>query len=495
MYDDRPIRNKQGKITKAGAFMSSKPECGDVARVQPNRRWFGNTRTIAQKDLEQFREEMTQRMTDSYNVVLHQKQLPMALVSTSTKPGKMNLLSIEKFEDTFGRRATRKKPKLAASSLEALLQKAEVDGEGYKEEKDSDVMRDTANDVKEEKRRDIFEKGQSKRIWGELYKVIDSSDVLIQVLDARDPLGTRSKQVEAYIKKNCPHKHIILVLNKCDLVPTWLTSKWVRLLSEEYPTLAFHASVTNSFGKGALIQLLRQYGVLHKEKQQISVGFVGYPNVGKSSVINTLKKKKVCKVAPIPGETKVWQYITLFKRIYLIDCPGVVPAAKSERDTDTEILLKGVVRVENLDDPVPHVEEVLNRVESKYISQIYGVEKWSDYLDFLGQVAKNRGRLLKGGEPDLFNTAKGVLHDWQRGRLPWFVPPPESQEESEVNTVEESANDHQFFMETFVTNKKQNEDEDEELLEEDLVEEDLGSDDDEEFIEFEDSDVNLSEDE
>lgn len=77
------------------------------------------------------------------------------------------------------------------------------------------------------------------------------------------------------------------------------------ILSQEYPTLAFHASVTNSFGKGSLIQLLRQFAKLHADKQQICVGFIGYPNVGKSSVINTLRAKKVCKVAPVPGETKV----------------------------------------------------------------------------------------------------------------------------------------------------------------------------------------------
>jgi nuclear GTP-binding protein len=71
------------------------------------------------------------------------------------------------------------------------------------------------------------------------------------------------------------------------------------------PTIAFHASINNSFGKGSLIQLLRQFSVLHSDKKQISVGLIGYPNVGKSSIINTLKKKKVCTVAPIPGETKV----------------------------------------------------------------------------------------------------------------------------------------------------------------------------------------------
>jgi len=135
--------------------------------------------------------------------------------------------------------------------------------------------------------------GQSKRIWEELYKVLDSSDIIICILDSRDPMGTRSYHLENHIKKNCPHKHIVLLLNKCDLIPTWLTSRWVKYLSNEYPTIAYYASVNKAFGKGPLINLLRQFDKFHKDKQTISVGFVGYPNVGKSSVINSLKKKKV----------------------------------------------------------------------------------------------------------------------------------------------------------------------------------------------------------
>jgi tRNA U34 5-carboxymethylaminomethyl modifying GTPase MnmE/TrmE len=82
-------------------------------------------------------------------------------------------------------------------------------------------------------------------------------------------------------------------------------ARWAKHLSKSYPTLAFHASINNSFGKGSLIQLLRQFAQLHSDKKQISVGFIGYPNTGKSSIINTLRNKKVCNVAPIPGETKV----------------------------------------------------------------------------------------------------------------------------------------------------------------------------------------------
>ena len=123
-----------------------------------------------------------------------------------------------------------------------------------------------------------------------------------------------------------------------------------------------------------------------------SVGFIGYPNVGKSSIINTLKKKKVCKTAPIPGETKVWQYVTLMKKIYLIDCPGVVYPTG---DTETEIVLKSVVRVENLKQPSEHIEEVLNRVKVEYIQKTYNILEWTDVDDFLEKFCKRSGRLLK----------------------------------------------------------------------------------------------------
>jgi nuclear GTP-binding protein len=240
----------------------------------------------------------------------------------------------------LAKKAQRKRPTLTVGDLETYLETAEASGETYNKEKDKDLVEETNDDIREAARQPVFNKGQSRRIWNELYKVIDSSDVVVQVLDARDPLGTRSKRIETYMVKEKQHKHLIFLLNKCDLVPTWVTARWIQVLSAEFPTLAFHASLTNSFGKGALIQLLRQFAKLHKDKKQISVGFIGYPNVGKSSIINTLRSKKVCSVAPIAGETKVWQYITLMRRIYLIDCPGVVYPSD---DSDTDVILKGVV--------------------------------------------------------------------------------------------------------------------------------------------------------
>jgi nuclear GTP-binding protein len=148
-------------------------------------------------------------------------------------------------------------------------------------------------------RQKVLDKGQSKRIWAELYKVVDSSDIIIQVLDARDPDGTRCRFLEKHIKHNHKHKHMLFLLNKVDLVPSWNAKRWLHTLSKEYPVLAFHASLTKPFGKGALLSLLRQLARLRSDKKAISVGFVGYPNVGKSSVINTLRTKKVRLLAAV----------------------------------------------------------------------------------------------------------------------------------------------------------------------------------------------------
>jgi nuclear GTP-binding protein len=205
-------------------------------------------------------------------------------------------------------------------------------------------------------------------------------------------------------------------------VTNHLQASWVRYLSKDYPTLAFHASITNSFGKGSLIQLLRQFSSLHSDRKQISVGFIGYPNTGKSSIINTLRKKKVCTVAPIPGETKIWQYITLMKRIYLIDCPGVVPP--SNTDTPQDILLRGVVRVENVENPEQYIPAVLGKTKPQHIERTYQIKGYKDHIEFLELLARKGGRLLHGGEPDVDGVAKMVLNDFLRGKIPWFTPPP-----------------------------------------------------------------------
>lgn len=442
MYNSgKAQRDKKGKII--GGFLRSinktaNQDMAKAARIQPDRRWFGNTRVLSQTELDKFRDAMTTATSNPYSVVLRSKTLPMSLLQDTKKAASMNLLTTESFQDTFGPNKKRKRPKIQITSLEHLSENVIKRSDEYTARgKDSNIVEDENSTVRDEVKDKIFSKGQSRRIWEELYKVLDSSDVIIQVIDARDPMGTRSRHVENYLKGNCKNKHMILIINKCDLVPTWCIKKWIKILSKDFPTLAFHANINNSFGKGNLIQLLRQYAMLHSDKQQISVGFIGYPNVGKSSIINTLRKEKVCKVAPIPGETKVWQYITLMKNIYLIDCPGIVYPDDHE-NTESDIVLKGIVRAERLESPEDYIDDVLNRINREYIFNTYGIAAYKDGTDFLTQYAIKCGKLLKGGDPDLRQAAIMVINDWQRGKIPYYTPPPKTEEE--IKEEEEKRN-------------------------------------------------------
>ncbi|XP_014209198.1 nucleolar GTP-binding protein 2 [Copidosoma floridanum] len=420
-------RNSKAKRNKSGEILTPAPfqgwhKSGTMARVEPSPRWFGNSRVISQNALQKFQKELGAVKKDPYQVIMKPSTLPVTLLQEKAQNERVHILEIENYDKVFGPKKQRKRPNITVSSYDELTQKAEEHMEVYDKEKDTkdhDMIRPDEG-IRDAQRDWVMGAGLSKRIWNELYKVIDSSDVVLQVLDARDPMGTRSPPVEKYLKNEKAHKHLIFVLNKVDLVPTWVTQRWVAILSSEYPTVAFHASLTHPFGKGSLINLLRQFAKLHENSKQISVGLIGYPNTGKSSIINTLRSKKVCKVAPVAGETKVWQYVTLMRRIYLIDCPGVVyPSA----ETDTEKVLKGVVRIERINAPEDYIEPVLGRVKPEYISKTYKIEQWNDHVDFLEKLAKRTGKLLKKGEPDISQVARMVLNDWQRGKLPFFVVP------------------------------------------------------------------------
>lgn len=225
----RAKRNARGEIIQAAALQSTD---APIARVDPNRKWFGNTRVIGQDALSHFREAMGDKKHNSYQVLLRRNKLPMSLLDEKdlTESPTANITETESYSLTFGPKQQRKKPRtMAVSNLEELAQVTQTDEKDYQEKQELNATLGLMGgsfldkeDFSQEAKEAIFNKGQSKRIWNELYKVIDSSDVVIHVLDARDPLGTRCESVEKYIKQECAHKHLIYVLNKCDLVPTWV---------------------------------------------------------------------------------------------------------------------------------------------------------------------------------------------------------------------------------------------------------------------------------
>lgn len=130
--------------------------------------------------MQKFQEELGQAIKDPYQVVMRQTKLPITLLKESSKFARVHLLETESFENTFGPKKQRKRPSLAVGDLDSYVSTAQTSSEGYEIEKDGALVRDRP-DSYDQSREWIMKAGLSKRIWGELYKVIDSSDVIIQV--------------------------------------------------------------------------------------------------------------------------------------------------------------------------------------------------------------------------------------------------------------------------------------------------------------------------
>ncbi|KAF8710602.1 Ferrous iron transport protein B, partial [Rhizoctonia solani] len=273
-----------------------------------------------------------------------------------------------------------------------------------------------------------------KAYMREFHKVVEMSDVIIQVLDARDPMGCRSPSVEDEVRRS--EKRLVGVLNKIDLVPKENVEAWLKYLRHDFPVLPFksstqlqrsnlsHSSYSASSSSGAqpLMQLLKSYASNAPPGTSIRIGVVGLPNVGKSSLINSLKRARACSVASTPGHTKVLQEVALDRGLKLLDSPGVV--WDDVQPDPTQRTLRNVLRVEAVNDPVSAVEAIISRVSWDSLQQLYTIPAFQNVTEFLAMVAMSRGRLTKGGAADLEAAGISILHDWNTGKIPYHSTPP-----------------------------------------------------------------------
>ncbi len=237
--------------------------------------------------------------------------------------------------------------------------------------------------------------------WRHVNQVIQKSDLIIEVLDARMVEQTRNKEIEAKITRS--GKKLLYVLNKCDLMgkPEMKTAA-----DKLYPSIFI--SSTNKLGTTVLKKKIME---LAKGKK-VTVGIVGYPNVGKSSLINALSGRHAARTSASSGFTRGIQKVVVGPKIILLDTPGVFP--DKEKD-ELKHGATGAIDFAKLKDP----EAVaLNLIEENKepIGGFYGVEE-GEAEEMLEAIGRIKHKLSAGNVVNLDTASRMVLKDWQRGKI------------------------------------------------------------------------------
>ena len=153
-------------------------------------------------------------------------------------------------------------------------------------------------------------------------------------------------------------------------------------------------NTNKAVGGENLLNLLKNYCRIEDSKRSIVVGVVGYPNVGKSSIINSLRRGKVAGVSSTPGYTKNLQEVVLDRNIKLIDSPGVVLA--SDQDKEYNMILHNAIRIEDIKDPIEVVTVILHKVPKDSMIELYKLESsWESTEQFLWIIGDKMGKYKK----------------------------------------------------------------------------------------------------
>ncbi len=262
---------------------------------------------------------------------------------------------------------------------------------------------------------------KTPQAWIEILSAIEKqATIILEILDARDPEGTRPHDIEEHIKQRCPGKKLFLILNKADLVPEEVVHAWVKF----YQDLGFTCFYASTLRKDWITFLMSQI-VRYTDRDVVNkILVVGYPNTGKSSIITALlEKKKHARISSEAGFTRGLQLLKIegWHNMYLLDTPGVVPI--DEEDAELSLALKAAIKVSKIDDPQTVFEEIYRRATPEKLKELYEVD-FSTSDEFVQALGRKRGQLKKGNEVNESKVWMIVIRDWQRNFIPFYTVPP-----------------------------------------------------------------------
>ncbi|MCS3901940.1 GTPase [Methanococcus voltae] len=311
-----------------------------------------------------------------------------------------------------------------------------------------------------EKKKSTFRISTKLKVKG----IISECDVILLVIDARDPETTRNYDLESTIIHK--GKKLIYVLNKADLVPKEILEMWKKKFMAENPNSSVvFVSATQKLGTKILRDEIKLYiysNVKNKSKNDNkndnkednkdnnkndkndninkkihnsnsknssskvvgTVGIVGYPNVGKSSIINSLTGKKSARSGLVAGLTVGEQWIKLTKDIKLLDTPGII-----EPNDDDELIISGALRFEkskNITSPAIKILQRLQKFDNTILNEYYKIDELKDIPaekideEIIELIGKKLNYLSKGGITDINRASRSIIVDFQSGKLNYY---------------------------------------------------------------------------
>lgn len=245
--------------------------------------------------------------------------------------------------------------------------------------------------------------------WDHLKRALRQTDIIAEVLDGRLPELSRNSTIEELARVY--NKPLLFVVNKCDLISRETAERIKRTLGE-------HMCLFVSGKKNLGMRMLKEKVIVlgrYTGRENVRVSFVGYPNVGKSSISNALAKRAKAKVSSHAGTTRGVQWVKAGS-IRILDSPGIIPI---DFDDEPRLALLGAKDPEKLNQPEQAAIVLLGFLREHYsfVLARYGLSAEPDAGTLLEQFAEKRRFLRKGGEFDYKRAALTLLNEWKDGKI------------------------------------------------------------------------------
>ncbi|MDR9468327.1 ribosome biogenesis GTPase YlqF [Marinospirillum sp.] len=279
--------------------------------------------------------------------------------------------------------------------------------------------------------------GHMHKARKEIKKALPEIDVVIEMLDARLPFSSANP----VLGKLAEHKPILKLLSKSDLADPELTAQWIHFFEQQAHIRALPIITTDLKTLAPIAKTCQQLASQVRESRSVKALVMGIPNVGKSTLINSLAGKKMAKVGNEPAVTRRQQKIQIGERLQIIDTPGVLWPRIENPDSAYRLAASGAVRDTAMDyEEVGYwaAEALLERYPQMLIARYRLKEEPGNAEQLLEAIARKRGGLRPGGIIDYHRACEVLLHDLRGGHLgrmtlekPDDIPLPEEAAETQ----------------------------------------------------------------